>query len=206
MDINLNDLIAIVRHNKGKDTESRDQAAYREAERKMTMITESFENASEDTNELVKNSPVRIDPKTAFMMTSQLKNSESEGDRKLYDILVSDISNANEMINRQIRETYPKWAWDYILKDIDVDLFIEDVDWREYVYRNKFDDIKLPGCCSAIIPICLRFRKDYTDEEIKNRSWGNEIRFLDVLCMMGEYPIKVSRVQMLHCGAAPTIS
>lgn len=199
-DITLSDLISLARHNRGGDHTQDEEANYKEAQRKMAEIDITFSDAADEVKKIQEETHVELDQQTAFQLVNDLKLSRSESKQKMYQILIDDISSAYAVIEGQLKGTIPNWEKEYILKQIDVDLILDDVEWRSYIHINNFDNLTLPGCASAVVPICLRFRKNHTQEETANQPWSNEIRFVDLLCMMPGNPSTVKRVQMLKCG------
>lgn len=201
-ELTLSDLIALGKLNsrniKAADITEEDRERYDEARKKVDAMYVTFNDAIEEMKDIHKKTNIWVDPRTVFEMINNLKIYAAEYEKKLYDILIDDVASAYVVIEGQLKDALPGWETEYYLRDFDVELITDDAVWQQYVYENKFDCVRLPGCSSALVPICLRFRKDRTEEEIKRDPWAIEIRFLDVLCLTeGD---KVERVQALQCA------
>lgn len=193
--LNIGDLVTLAMHGRPGATREEEEE-YDALKRRMNADLERKEAIAKEVAEMFTNAPIRIDRNTAFQLVGQLKYGAEQGDNRLYNIIMDDLLNARAVIGGQLKDSYPKWAEDYWLRDIDVNMFVDDEPWQRYLTRNQFYRLRIPGRSSVIMPICMRFRK-----KIPNSSGTlvKEIRFLDVHCVTSLEPLKVERVYMLHC-------
>lgn len=112
-------------------------------------------------------------------------------DDRLFSIILDDIKNAYKLIESELGEKYPDWKKQFPLTDINLSVIEDDEEWKKFRYLNELDNLRLPCCASAIIPIRLRFKKQNT-----NLRYAMEIEFIDVICLVGDK--KPERMYYLH--------
>lgn len=196
----LKDLNALARRNKQNITEEEKQD-YNEAKSILDSFASKASEAHKELATLLKSVHIQMDHHTMAQLMNELGTSKKEAEQKLYEIIKNDIVNAYQVIQGQLGDTYPNWTEDYMLKDIDVHVIVDEWIWKQYVHENSFDNLVLPGCATTTVPICLRFRKSFTEAESFKTPWSTEIRFLDVICLMSGKPAKTSRIQLVHAVA-----
>lgn len=193
--LNIGDLVTLAMHGR-LDATREDEEEYNALKRRMNAEETMNEEIAKETEKVLSDTSMVLDRNTIYQMVSQLKYHGGEGGERLYNIIMDDLLNARAVIGGQLKDSYPKWVEDYWLRDIDVNMFVDDEPWQRYLTRNQFYRLRIPGRSSVIMPICMRFRK-----RVPNNSGTlvKEIRFLDVHCVTSLEPLKVERVYMLHC-------